>query len=247
MPSFPYTPGILVLTGGEFQPEPVRFTYTAGELTLSGGSFAPGPNLSPGVGTALTAVLDFLFAGEEIVDEHRRPTRRFQQIWENAIGTLKDTVALQGGEIDELQEIYARIDTAQATATAAVQTANATQQQINLADSRTDPVSGVLSAASDGTITIAAHNRVYADGASVAVDGGTVTGQAPGAFVRVYYTDPARSGGAVTYLGTTAEVVQEGETHVVGGVTIPAVGELPASGQPPFPPGFVPDYRELGL
>jgi hypothetical protein len=63
---------------------------------------------------------------------------------------------------------------------------------------------------SSGNITIADHNRIYAD-KTVAVDGtsGTAadgtggtplaTGGASGNYVLVFYDDPARTGGAVTY------------------------------------------------
>jgi hypothetical protein len=162
------------------------------------------------------------------------------------MGAIKDALTTQGSEIDELQAIYAAINVAQATATQAVQQAQATEQVVSVANSRTEPVEGNLSATSDGTITIAAHNRIYGDGTTVAVAGGSLSGFSSGQFVRVFYVDAAHAGGAVTYQGTTGDVVTEGSTLVVGGILIPQLGESPATGVPTFPPGYVPNM-EYGI
>ena len=101
---------------------------------------------------------------------------------------------------------------------------------------------GLLTANSDGVVSISAHSRVYTTGStetSVTVNAGSVSGFAPGAFVRVFYNDAARVGGAVAYQGTTAEVTQTGDTHVIGGVLIPEVGSPPATGEGTTPPGYV--------
>jgi hypothetical protein len=239
LPSFPFTPGALVLTGGEFNPEPVRFTFTPGLLRLSGGTFNIGPTLSNGLAALLAAVLDTLSAGEAIVDQQGRPTRRFQQIWQNAMDAIKDAFTAQGGSITELQAIYAGINAAQATGATAIQTANDTRAEINLTTSYTDPV-GVGTASSAGTVTIAAHDRVYGDETSVSVNAGSVSGFASRAYVTVYYTDPAREGGAVAYSGTTGAVSQTGDTHIVWQGSIPAVGEADSSGTGPTAPGYTP-------
>lgn len=237
MPSFPFTPGALTLTGGEFNPEPIRFTFDAGLLRLTGGTFDIGATLSSSVDAALSAVLDTLFASEAIVDQEGRPTRRFQQLWENAIGGLKDALSNQGQSISELEAIYAGINTAQATATQAVQAAAATQSAVDLTNSYTDPV-GVLTATSGGVVTVAAHTRIYGDGTTATVSGGTVSGFASGANVTIYYSDPARAGGAVSFQGTTEAVAQTGDRHIVGQVLIPAVGEADAAGAGPTAPGW---------
>ncbi len=139
-------------------------------------------------------------------------------------------------------EILNEIQAVLAVAQAADAKASSVQTTVSLANSYVEP-SSVLSAASDGTITIAAHTRVYGD-TSVSVDGGSITGFAQGAFVQVYYDDAAREGGAVSYQGTTSLVSQEGARHIVGGVTIPATGEPPVEGQGPRPPGYVPQELE---
>jgi hypothetical protein len=239
MPSLSYTPGALVLTGGEFNPVPVRFSYAAGLLRLTGANYTVGPNLSTDLTDDIAAILDTLFAGEAIVDEKGRPTRRFQQIFQNTIEGIKAILTSQGSSINELQRIYAGINAAQSTAAQAVQTAQTVQAAIDLSGSFIAPV-GALTASSAGSITIAAHTRHYADGTTVAVDGGSVSGFASGAYVTVYYLDPARTGGAVSYVGTTDAVSQTGNTHIVGQVTIPGVGEADVPGAGPTAPGYVP-------
>lgn len=245
MPSLAYTPGTLELTGGDFNPEPVRFGFTAGRLSLAGGSFTIGPNLSSSVSGDINALLDTLFSTEALVDAQGRPTRRFQQVWQNTIDGLKSILGSQGASITELQRIYAGINAAQATAAQAVQAAAVTQSAVDLASSYTDPV-GVLTADSSGVVTIAAHDRVYGDGTRVAVNGGTVSGFASGDNVVVYYSDPARAGGAVAFKGTTSAVAQTGDTHVVGQVAIPAAGEAETVGTGPTAPGYTaPTYTDL--
>lgn len=100
-----------------------------------------------------------------------------------------------------------------------------------------------VSADSLGNVTIANHDRQYGDttlNPTVAVTGGVVaTGQLSPALVRIYYDDPARAGGAVTYLFTVDPAdppVQGGNRHVVGAVTIPAAGS--SDGGYVRPPGY---------
>lgn len=237
MPSFAGTRLRLAITGAEGHFTPARFSGTPLRLSLTSGSAIVGPNLASGLVEGIAAILDTLFAGEAIVDTQGRPTRRFQQIWQNTIGAFKDLLTSQGLSITELQRIYSGINTAQSTAASAVQTANATQASISLANSYVSPV-GVLTASSDGTVTIAAHTRVYGDGTSVNVNGGTVT--ATGSFATVFYIDGAREGGAVVYQVTSSAVAQEGSVHVVGQVAIPLAGEPDVAGSGPTAPGYLP-------
>lgn len=242
MPSFIGTPLQLALAGGEGRFTPARFSGSPLALRITSGSVTVGPSLSTDL-SAIAAILDTLFASEAIVDAQGRPTLRFQQIWQNTIQGIKDILTGQGLSITELQRIYAGINQAQATASSAVQQAQETSSVVSVANSRTDPVDGNLTASSDGTITISAHDRVYGDGARVSVNGGSLSGFSPGQFIRVYYVDAGHAGGAVSYQGTTDEVVTEGSTLVVGGVLVPQVGEVPNSGVPPFPPGWVTDQQ----
>lgn len=236
MPSLAYTPARVTLAAGEFNPEPVRFDYAPAALQLVANSLTIGPNLSTDL-SEIAGILDNLFASEAIVDDKFRPTRRFQQIWENAIGTIKDVLTGQGLSITELQNLYNALNTAQQTASTALQQTQAAAREKALTESYTDPI-GVLTASSSGTITIAGHTRIYSDGTSASVNAGSVSGFASGDYVTVYYNDPARAGGAVTYLGTTAVIGQTGDTHIVGQVTIPAVGDGDTGGTGTGPPGW---------
>lgn len=94
-------------------------------------------------------------------------------------------------------------------------------------------------AGSNATVSISAHTRVYGDGTSVSVDGGSVTGLPYSTVARIYYDDPDREGGAVTYQSTPDATVaaQTGNRHSVGAVTTPAGGGGPVAGNPVLPPG----------
>ena len=129
-----------------------------------------------------------------------------------------------------------------ALAASAKQQAQTTATEIELTSSKTSPIDGLLIASSSGVVSVSAHSRVYSNGTTVAVGAGSVTGQAQGAFVRVYYNDAARAGGAVTYLATTAEITQTGNVHVVGAVTVPLEGAPPESGIGTTPPGYIRDF-----
>lgn len=102
----------------------------------------------------------------------------------------------------------------------------------------------LISADSTGQVTIAAHDRVYGDptlNPTRAIAGGTIsTAASASSVIRVYYNDPTRAGGAVTYLFTVDPApppVQSGDTHSIGAVIIPAAGTQ--DGNFIKPPGFV--------
>jgi hypothetical protein len=238
LPSFVGTPLQLALTGQEGSFTPARFSGTALVLRFGSGSASMGPGLGSSVTETVSQIIETLFANEAIVDAQGRPTRRFQQMWENTISQIKAILTSQGLSIDELQRIYSGINTAQATAAGAAQQAQQTQASINIADSYPNPP-GVLTASNDGTVIIAAHSRIYADGTSVAVNSGAVTGLANGASVTIYYIDSAREGGAVTYQGTTSPIAQADNTHVVGVASIPLAGEVAVPGYGVPAPGFI--------
>ena len=95
-----------------------------------------------------------------------------------------------------------------------------------------------------GNVTIVNHTRVYGDtvlNPSRAVTGNTIaTGAASGSTVRVFYDDPTRVGGAVTYQFTVdpaASPTQKGNRHSVGAVLVPAAGTN--NGRELTPPGYV--------
>lgn len=153
--------------------------------------------------------------------------------------------------IDALADLDAAVLAAQSAASDAQDAADQAQGSVDQSTAETSIVSSypsnftapLISANNSGVVTIANHDRVYGDptlNPTVAVTGDTVaTGESAGSIVRIYYNDPSRAGGAVTYLFTVdpaAPPVQGGNLHSVGAVEIPAAGSV--DGGPVRPPGW---------
>lgn len=178
-----------------------------------------------------------------IVDGEGKLTRSAQTALNDAFDQIQE--ALNGIlQIPEIQAALIALDAATAAAQAAADNANASADENRaataLANSYVEP--NPLSAEDAGTnatIDIAAHTRVYGDGTSVSVLGGTVTGLAYETAYYVYYDQPSRTGGSVTYLTTEDYTVasQTGDRHVVGLILTPATGGTPVDGDPVLPPG----------
>lgn len=106
------------------------------------------------------------------------------------------------------------------------------------------PIGLSIMANADGSVTINDHTRRYTDGhADVLVKGSTITtGLAAGDFRAIYYDDPNRNGGVVTY-GLDADDINARVSpanpgrHYVGYFIIPTAGSPPASGGGANPPG----------
>jgi hypothetical protein len=177
--------------------------------------------------------------------------------WQRVVEAIETQEAAQDALIENVQtllstvidlnnlitDVEAATVAAQVAADAANAAAGASAAESSLVNSYianfTPPV---VSADSTGLVTIAAHDRVYGNGTTVAVLGGTVaTALANPAVARIYYDDPTRAGGAVTYQFTTdaTVAVQTGDRHSVGAVQIPAAGSV--DGGYVRPPGYV-DY-----
>jgi hypothetical protein len=88
-------------------------------------------------------------------------------------------------------------------------------------------------AGANASVSIANHTRVYGDGTTVSVIGGSVTALAYSTLYYVYYDDPAREGGNVSYAVTTneADAAQVGDRHLVGTVTTPAAAAPDTDGE----------------
>lgn len=171
-----------------------------------------------------------------------------RRYWDSTMTEIEKTLnaILQ---IPLIEEALKNLDEAVANANAAAASANAAANQAKQNESLVNSyVNGftppLISADATGVVTIANHTRVYGDSSlnpSRSVIGGTIpTGATPGSVVRVYYSDPSRAGGAVTYLYTVdpaPPVAQGGNIHSVGAVTIPATGT--GGGNFIKPPGFV--------
>lgn len=173
-----------------------------------------------------------------IADANGIPTNEFLRSLNGAFKVLVDA-----------QNATAAALAAATAATAAAAAANAAASSVtsesSLVNSFVTGFAGAspLSADSAGNVTIANHSRQYGDttlNPTRAVTGAVLaTGQVNPALVRIYYDDPTRAGGAVTYHFTVdpaAAPVQGGNRHVVGAVTIPAAGA--ANGGYVRPPGY---------
>lgn len=125
-------------------------------------------------------------------------------------------------------------DATTAAATAAADSSLASSGVTGLTMTATD-------AGADATITISGHTRIYGDGTSVSVTGGSVTGLAYSTGYYLYYDQSSRAGGSVTYQATTsaATAAQTGDRHSLGAVTTPAALGGPVDGNINLPPGVI--------
>jgi hypothetical protein len=140
--------------------------------------------------------------------------------------------------IQALADVNAATVAAQTAANNAQAAANTTTAATSLANSY--PTGATVTASDAGasaTVSISSHTRVYGDGTSVSVASGSVTGRPYSTLLYVYYDDPARAGGTVTYATSTTPPAQTGNRHVVGSVTTPAAAGAPTGGRYVLPPG----------
>ena len=179
----------------------------------------------------------------------------FERYWDEAMTRLEETLnAILA--IPEIQEALAdldaatqaALDAADAAQTAADNAQNATDAQTSENSIVASFVAGytppLIQADSSGNVTIANHQRVYGDttlNPTVSVTGSTfATTATTGQIVRVYYDQPSRAGGSVTYQYTvdpTTPPVQGGNRHSVAVVEIPAAGTQDGKGLQP--PGYI--------
>lgn len=199
----------------------------------------------------MTLRLTRLGISDRIVNPDGTPTQQFVRLYNKAMENIE--TAVNGLEtaltnIIDLNDLITEVETATTAAQAAADAANAA------ADASADAtalqnswVSGLTLTATDAganvTITISAHTRNYADGTSVSVSGGSLTGRAYSTTYFIYYDQASRAGGAVSYQSTTTEstAAQVGDRHAVGRVLTPAALGGPESGVGPRPPGIEPE------
>lgn len=184
-----------------------------------------------------------LQSGRAIVDANGMPMNDFLQ----AINTIFAQIEASFNGIDEALaaagiaqgaalKAQQAADAAAKAASDASAAAAASSKEQALTNSYIVP-SSVLKA-TPTTITIAAHTRYYTDGTSVAVNAGSVAATLAGDTDYVSYSDPNRTGGAVSYQVSTNPPTQAMNVHVVGAVTIPSTGTA-NGGQGPERPGTV--------
>jgi hypothetical protein len=191
--------------------------------------------------------LDRLSRGEKISGLDGMVTIDFQAKYQRTMEAIEDalnSVIAAQNAADAANAAAAAAETAAGNAQTAADNAQNAAEGAGAASSlATSGVSGLTMTATDAganaTITISAHTRIYGDGTSVAVSGGSITGLAYTTGYYVYYVQPSRAGGAVTYQATTnlATAAQTGDTHSLGAVTTPAAAGGPIGGNNNLPPG----------
>lgn len=97
-------------------------------------------------------------------------------------------------------------------------------------------------AGSSATITVSGHTRVYGDGTTATLAGSAINSLSYNTKYYVYYLDPTRSGGAVTYIASTtpSAAIQVGDVHSLGEITTPVALAGMTTGSSYPPPGILP-------
>ena len=210
--------------------------------------------------TTLTDLLKFKLSALDragsIVVQDGTPTHQFQQNWQNQGKAIEGAIQILAEAVDGILAAQAAAEAANAAA-AVAQDAAATAQVA--AEAANDAAAAVGSegtitasgtsgltltatdAGTDATVNISAHTRIYGDGSSVSVSAGSITGLAYSTDYWVFYDDPTRAGGSVTYQHSTdpADAVQTGDRHSVGAVTTPAAAAPDNNGKEVLPAGVV--------
>lgn len=173
-----------------------------------------------------------------------------------ALNAFKKAIEKEFGALEAADAALAVGQAAQSTASTALSTAVTADGK---ADDAIAAVGGVASdsalvnsgtigctivgtdAGASASVTVSGHTRAYGDGTQVAVDGGGVSGLDFSTQYWIYYLDPTRAGGAVTYQVTDdpATAIQTGDVHSVGSVSTPADGGANTDGSPNPAPGNV--------
>jgi hypothetical protein len=188
--------------------------------------------------------LNLLNTAMRLVGEDGKASAQFVQNFNNTLSTLLAAENSTAGVAQGVADLVDQLITLNGLITS-VQTTQQTQLAMtNLATSHTSPAAVITtsSTGSVGTITIAAHSRVYADGTTVSVSGGSITGLGVPATYYIYYDDAARAGGSVTYQTTTnpSTASQTGNRHYVGDA---AFGSTAGTGSGGGSGGAGPPYR----
>ena len=182
--------------------------------------------------------------GFKLINSDGSPTNAFQLWWQNIAGQLETNInaiqaALEAADIaiaaaESAQNAADAADAAAIAAQAAADAATTANQQTaaeqSLANSGVVNEAAPLTANLAGNITVADHQRIYGNptlNPTVAVDGDVIgTAYPSDETVYVFYDDPTRAGGAVSYLTSNdpADALQAGNLHSIGVVTIPSSG-----------------------
>lgn len=181
-----------------------------------------------------------LNAQTPIVDAQGRPTPQFLLFWQRFIKAIEDAFNGQAAALEAAGIALDAAETANTAAETAQNAANSTAAATALSTSYVDGLTvQATDAGASATITISAHDRIYPGSAPVAVSGGALTGLAYDTAYWVYYVDPDRTGGAVTYLTSTTPVGNgsSADLHLVASQRTPVAAGSPVDGLPTLPPG----------
>ena len=210
--------------------------------------------------TTLTDLLKFKLSALDragsIVVQDGTPTHQFQQNWQNQGKAIEGAIQILAEAVDGILAAQTAAEAANAAAVVAQDAAATAQVAAEAANDAAAAVGGegtitasgtsgltltATDAGTDATVNISAHTRIYGDGSSVSVSAGSITGLAYSTDYWVFYDDPTRAGGAVTYQHSTdpADAVQTGDRHSVGAVTTPAAAAPDNNGKEVLPAGVV--------
>ena len=189
-----------------------------------------------------------LQAGRPIVDSRGAPMTDFQTWINTAFANLANAQNATNAALVAAGIATAAAAAANAAAASAAAAAEGSIAAQSLANSYTDPtyLLTATDAGADASIAIIAHDRIYPDDPNypvpVPVNSGMLTGLAYSTEYFIFYSDPTRAGGAVTYQFSTnfADAAQVNGIHSVGAVVTPAAAGPPETGGGgPRPPGVV--------
>ena len=210
--------------------------------------------------TTLTDLLKFKLSALDragsIVVQDGTPTHQFQQNWQNQGKAIEGAIQILAEAVDGILAAQTAAEAANAAAVVAQDAAATAQVAAEAANDAAAAVGseGTITASgtsgltltatdagTDATVNISAHTRIYGDGSSVSVSAGSITGLAYSTDYWVFYDDPTRAGGSVTYQHSTdpADAVQTGDRHSVGAVTTPAAAAPDNNGKEVLPAGVV--------
>lgn len=163
-----------------------------------------------------------------IVDDQRRPVVSFIRSLNLAFRTIQEALNGQGSIVQQLAVLAGIVDAQGNMIEQLQQQQEEGQTESSLQNSGVVNEVGPLTATSGGNITIPDHSRLYGNqtlNPTVAVTGDSVaSGMSAGTVVYIYYDDPMRAGGAVSYQYSNdlTDAIQSGVRHSVGFVEIPA-------------------------
>lgn len=171
------------------------------------------------------------------------PLQAFTVYWQRLLEAQEATDAAQDVLIEDLADLLADIILLNELITEAEEIIEQATTGSELTNSFVESLTlTATDAGANATITISGHDRKYpkTDGTvtTAAVTGGSLTGLAYSTQYWIYYDQPSRAGGTVTYVASTSPTAQIGDRHNVGAVTTPAAAGAPNPGNPTRPPGY---------